>query len=42
MTALLLEDATLIDGNGDEPRAHGSVLVEGGRISRIAAAGATR
>lgn len=40
MTALLLEDATLIDGNGGDPRANVSVLVEDGRIARVAAAGA--
>ncbi len=39
MTALLLEDATLIDGNGAEPRPHTSVLLEDGRISRIGGVG---
>lgn len=36
MTTLLLEDATLIDGNGGAPRSHVNVLVENGRIARIA------
>ncbi len=39
MTTLLLNDATLIDGTGCDPRPHVSVLVEGGRIARIDAAG---
>jgi imidazolonepropionase-like amidohydrolase len=38
--ALLLNDATIIDGTGADPRAHQSVLVEGERIARIAPAGA--
>ena len=37
--ALLLNDATLIDGTGADPRPHVSVLVEGGRITRVAGAG---
>ena len=40
MPAILLSDATLIDGTGADPRPHVSVLVEEGRIGRIAAAGA--
>jgi imidazolonepropionase-like amidohydrolase len=36
MTALLFTGATLIDGTGADPRPHASVLVEGGRIMRIA------
>lgn len=36
---LLLHDATLIDGTGADPRPHVSVLVEDGRIARIAPAG---
>ena len=40
MTALLLNDATLIDGTGADPRPHTSVLVEDGRIARVGAAGA--
>lgn len=36
---LLLNDATIIDGTGADPRSHQSVLVENGRIARIAAAG---
>ena len=39
MPAILLNDATLIDGTGADPRPHVSVLVEEGRIARIAAAG---
>jgi imidazolonepropionase-like amidohydrolase len=39
MTSLLLNDATLIDGTGRDPRTHVSVLCESGRIARIAAAG---
>jgi imidazolonepropionase-like amidohydrolase len=39
MTALLFEDATLIDSTGADPRAHASVLVEGARIARVGAAG---
>jgi imidazolonepropionase-like amidohydrolase len=39
MTAILLNDATLIDGTGAEPRSHASLLVEDGRVTRIAAAG---
>jgi imidazolonepropionase-like amidohydrolase len=37
--ALLLIDATLIDGTGRDPRPGVSVLVEQGRIARIGAAG---
>lgn len=40
MTALLLNDAALLDGTGADPRSHVSLLAEGGRITRIAAAGA--
>jgi imidazolonepropionase-like amidohydrolase len=40
MTALLLNDVNLIDGAGRDPRPHAAVLVEDGRIARIAAAGA--
>jgi imidazolonepropionase-like amidohydrolase len=39
MTALLLNDATLLDCTGADPRPHTSVLVEEGRISRIGPAG---
>lgn len=39
MPSLLLNDATLIDGTGGDPRARTSVLVEDGRIARIGAAG---
>lgn len=39
MPSLLLNDATLIDGVGRDPRPHTSVLVEDGRIARIGAAG---
>ena len=39
MLAILLNDATLIDGTGADPRPHVSVLVEAGRVVRIAAAG---
>ena len=39
MTSLLLNDATLIDGTGADPRPHVSVLAEEGRITRIAGAG---
>ncbi|HYM16882.1 MAG TPA: amidohydrolase family protein [Dehalococcoidia bacterium] len=39
MGALLLTDATLIDGTGIDPRPHMSVLIEGGRITRVADAG---
>jgi len=40
MTSLVLHNATLIDGTGSEPRPGVSVLVEGGRIARVAAASA--
>jgi imidazolonepropionase-like amidohydrolase len=40
MTSLLLHNATLIDGTGADPRSGVSVLVEDGRIARIAPAGA--
>jgi imidazolonepropionase-like amidohydrolase len=40
MHAILLNDATLIDGTGADPRSHISLLVEDGRIARIGAAGA--
>ncbi len=33
MPPLLLNDATLLDGTGRDPRAHVSVLCEGGRIA---------
>lgn len=39
MTSLLLNDATLLDCTGADPRQHVSVLVEDGRISRIGDAG---
>jgi imidazolonepropionase-like amidohydrolase len=40
MTApLLLDDATLIDGTGADPRTHVSALLESGRISQIGPAG---
>jgi imidazolonepropionase-like amidohydrolase len=35
MASLLIHNATLIDGNGGEPRANTSVLTEDGRITRI-------
>jgi imidazolonepropionase-like amidohydrolase len=38
MTPILLEDATLIDGNGGDPRPHVSVLVNDGHIARVGAA----
>ncbi len=38
MTSLLLHNATLIDGTGADPRPGVSVLVEDGRIARIAPA----
>lgn len=37
---LLLNDATIIDGTGADPRSHQSLLVDHGRITNIAAAGA--
>jgi len=40
MTSLLIHNATLIDGTGADPRAGVSVLVEGGRIARVAPANA--
>ena len=40
MTTLLLHNATLIDGTGADPRSGVSVLVEDGRIARVAPAGA--
>jgi len=40
MSALLFNNATLIDGTGADARAAASVLVEDGRISRIGDAGA--
>ncbi len=39
MQSLLFNDATLIDATGREAQPHTSVLVEEGRIARIAAAG---
>jgi imidazolonepropionase-like amidohydrolase len=39
MTTLLLEDATLLDCTGADPRPHTSVLVDDGRIAMIGAAG---
>ncbi len=35
MPAILIEDVTLIDGTGDQPRPHTSVLVDDGRIARV-------
>ncbi len=40
MQAILFDDATLIDGTGADPTPHASLLVEDGRIARVAAAGA--
>ena len=40
MTSLLLHNATLIDGTGADPRSGVSVLIEDGRIARVAPAGA--
>jgi len=42
MTSLLLHNATVIDGTGADPRPGVSVLVEDGRIARVAAAGALK
>ena len=42
MTTLLLHNATLIDGAGGDPRPGASVLVEEGRIARVASAGEIR
>jgi imidazolonepropionase-like amidohydrolase len=42
MTSILLEDATLLACTGADPRPRTSVLVENGRIARIAAAGSIR
>jgi imidazolonepropionase-like amidohydrolase len=39
MPSLLLNDATLLDCTGRDPRRHTSVLIESGRIARIGAAG---
>src|SRR5205823_4730504 len=39
MTSLLLNDATVLDGSGRDPIEHQSVLLETGRIARIAPAG---
>ncbi len=39
MTALLLDNATLLDGTGAEPRPRAAMLTEEGRIARIAGAG---
>jgi imidazolonepropionase-like amidohydrolase len=39
MTSLLLNDATVLDGSGRDPIEHQSVLLENGRIARIASAG---
>ncbi len=39
MIALLLEDATVLDCTGADPRTHMSVLVEHGRIARVGPAG---
>ena len=39
MPALVLNDATLLDGTGADPRRHTSVVVENGRIARVAPAG---
>ncbi len=39
MTSLLLNDATLLDCTGADPRPYVSVLVEDGRVSRIGDAG---
>lgn len=41
MPALLLEDTTLLDCTGGDPRPHMSVLCEDGRIARIGPAGTT-
>ena len=35
MPGLVLNDATLIDGNGGDPRTHAAVRVEGGRIAAV-------
>ena len=40
MTALLLNDATILDGTGADPHPHQSLLIEDGRIARVATAGA--
>jgi imidazolonepropionase-like amidohydrolase len=37
---LLIQNARVIDGSGSEPIEHGSVLIEGGRISRVGPADA--
>ena len=42
MTSLLLHNATVIDGTGADPRPGVSVLVEDGRIARIAPASALK
>ncbi len=42
MTTLLLHNATLIDGAGADPRHGASVLVEDGRIARVASASEIR
>jgi len=42
MTSLFLHNATLVDGTGADPRAGVSVLVEDGRIARIAPASALK
>src|SRR6476660_9316164 len=39
MSALLLNDAAVLDGSGRDPFEHQTVLVEGERIARIAPAG---
>lgn len=40
--ALVIRDVTLIDGNGAAPRPHVSLVVRGGRIAEVVAAGAER
>src|SRR5207248_3211463 len=39
MTALLLNDATVLDGSGTDPVEHQGVLLDSGRIARIVPAG---
>jgi imidazolonepropionase-like amidohydrolase len=42
MTTLLIHNATLIDGTGADPRPATAILVEDGRITRIAPASALK
>ncbi|MDP9236040.1 MAG: hypothetical protein M3P30_01345 [Chloroflexota bacterium] len=42
MTNLLLNDATLLDGTGADPRERVSLLVEDARVSKIAPRGRSR